>query len=287
MRRSYHAGVTGDLQAGRTPGPDPRSRKTVVSVLEQRDGQVLTLTIDRPDARNALNPEVLTGLVAGLGAATGDASVRVVVLTGAGDRAFCAGADLAGGLTADASVVEQHQQRGLLRRFFAAVEALDKPLVGRVNGHALAGGFGLALACDLLVAVDDARFGTPEVRVGLWPYVISALLVDHLGPKRALELMMTGERITAEQAMQWGVVNHVVPRADLDAAVARLVDTLLAGAPLALALGRRSYHESRSMPPHAAMAYLQGMLDLTVQTEDVVEGVGAFFEKRAPRWTGR
>lgn len=258
-----------------------------MSVRQQRDGEVLTLTIDRPDARNALNPEVLAGLIDGLRSATGDPSVRVVVLTGAGERAFCAGADLAGGLTADASVVDQHEQRGLLRRLFEAVQALDTPLVGRVNGHALAGGFGLALACDLLVATDDARFGTPEVRVGLWPYVISALLVDHLGPKRALELMMTGERITAEQARQWGVVNHVVPRAELDAAVSQLVDQLIAGAPLALALGRRSYYESRSMPPHAAMAYLHGMLDLTVQTEDVVEGIGAFFEKRPPRWAGR
>jgi enoyl-CoA hydratase len=258
-----------------------------VSVRTDREGHVLTLTIDRPEARNALNAEVLQGLVDGLTAAIGDPEVRVVVLTGAGDRAFCAGADLASGLTADASAIEQHEQRGLLRRWFAATEALDKPLIGRINGHALAGGFGVALSCDLLVAVDDAQFGTPEVRVGLWPYVISALIVEHVGPKRALELMMTGERLSAAQAREWGFVNRIVARDQLDAAVDQLAEVLVAGAPLALALGRRAFHQAREMTPHAAMAYLHGMLDLTVQTEDVTEGIGAFFQKREPVWKGR
>jgi enoyl-CoA hydratase len=256
-------------------------------VRQDRDGAVMTLTIDRPEARNALDAAVLTQLVEGLTAATGDPTIRVVVLTGAGDWAFCAGADLAAGLTADAGAVEQHEQRGLLRALFEATAALDKPLVGRINGHALAGGFGVALACDLLVAADDAAFGTPEVRVGLWPFVISALIVEHVGPKRALELMMTGQRLTAEQAREWGFVNRVVPRAELDEAVAALVSELTAGGPLALALGRRAFHESRGMPPDRAMAYLHGMLDLAVQTEDVAEGVAAFFGKREPQWRGR
>jgi enoyl-CoA hydratase len=269
-------GATGGATAGERP-----------VVRQDRDGALLTLTIDRPEARNALNAAVLTELVAGLTAATGDPSIRVVVLTGAGDRAFCAGADLASGLTADAGAVEQHEQRGLLRRLFDATAALDKPLVGRINGHALAGGFGVALACDLLVAADDAAFGTPEVRVGLWPFVISALIVEHVGPKRALELMMTGQRLTADQALAWGFVNRVVPRAELDAAVSALVDELVAGGPLALALGRRAFHESRGLPPDRAMAYLHGMLDLAVQTEDVAEGVAAFFGKREPQWRGR
>ena len=258
-----------------------------MSVIRQQQGQVLTLTINRPEARNALNPEVLEGLIDGFAAVAELDDVRAVVLTGAGDRAFCAGADLAGGLTAEASIVDQHEQRGMLRRLFEAVEALEVPLVGRINGHALAGGLGVALACDLLVAADDAAFGTPEVRVGLWPYVISALIVEHVGPKRALELMMTGERLTAAEAERWGLVNRVVPREELDTAVAALVAQLLAGAPLALALGRRSFHEARSMSPRAAMAYLHGMLDLTVQTEDVAEGIGAFFAKREPQWKGR
>jgi len=137
------------------------------------------------------------------------------------------------------------------------------------------------------VATEDAQFGTPEVRVGLWPFVISALIVEHVGPKRALELMMTGQRFSAAQARDWGFVNRVVPRDQLDEAVQDLVDELVAAAPLALSLGRRAYHEARSMTPQAAMAYLHGMLDLAVQTEDVREGVTAFFQKREPTWSGR
>jgi enoyl-CoA hydratase/carnithine racemase len=258
-----------------------------MSVAVHRHEDVLTLTIDRPDARNALNGEVLQGLIDGLREADRDPDVRVVVLTGAGDRVFCAGADLGAGMTGDSDPVEQHEGRGLLRDLLAATEALGKPLIGRLNGHALAGGLGVALACDLLVAADDVQLGTPEVRVGLWPYMISALLVEHLGPKRALELMMTGERITAQQAQAWGLVNRVCPRSALDAAVDELADTLRLAGPVAMRLGRRSFHESRQMTPHAALAYLHGMLDLTVQTEDVREGVTAFFEKRPPVWQGR
>lgn len=258
-----------------------------MTVRSELGGAVLRLTIDRPDARNALNTEVLEGLITGLQRARADEGIRAVVLTGAGDRVFCAGADLAGGLTEGASAVEQHDQRGLLRDLFAAAERVDKPLIGRINGHALAGGFGLALACDLLVAAEQAQFGTPEVRVGLWPFVISALLVEHIGPKRALDLMMTGRRLPATEAQAWGLVNRVVPADRLDAAVDELVAEVVAGAPLALTLGRRAFHEARDMAPHAAMAYLHGMLDLTLQTEDVIEGVSAFFQKRPPEWRGR
>ncbi|MDX1621821.1 MAG: enoyl-CoA hydratase/isomerase family protein, partial [Nitriliruptorales bacterium] len=191
-----------------------------MSVRRDLENTVLTLTIDRPDSRNALNAEVLDGLVSGFEEAREDDDIRVVVLTGAGDRAFCAGADLAGGFASeDAGAVAQHEARGVLRTLFEAMAALDKPLVGRINGHALAGGFGVALACDLLVASEDATFGTPEVKVGLWPFVISALVVEHLGPKRALELMMTGRRLPAEEAKAWGLVNTVVPSGDLDDAV--------------------------------------------------------------------
>lgn len=253
---------------------------------DQQDG-VLTVTIDRPDARNALDAHVLTGLVEAFRGADVDDSIRVVVLTGAGDRAFCAGADLASAFDQEASVRDQHDGRGLLRDLLASAGALGKPLVGRVNGHALAGGLGVALACDVLVAADDVTFGTPEVRVGLWPYMISALIVEHLGPKRAMELMMTGRRLSADEALAWGLVNVVVPRADLDGAVAEMADQLRAAAPLALRWGKQATTAARDMSPDAALAYLHSMLDLTAQTEDVAEGVQAFFAKREPRWRGR
>ncbi len=258
-----------------------------MSVGVAHTGAVTTVTIERPEARNALDAATLDGLISALAAADEDPQVRVIVLTGAGEKAFCAGADLRSGLTSDPSAVEGHEQRGLLRRLFATTESLSTPLVGRINGHALAGGLGVALSCDLLVAVDDATFGTPEVHVGLWPHIISALLVQHLGPKRALEWMMTGRRYPALEAERLGLVNRVVPRAQLDTAVADLAAELVRGAPLALALGRRSYLEARSMEPGAAMAYLHGMLDLQVQTEDAAEGIAAFLERRDPVWRGR
>ena len=258
-----------------------------MSVRVDREAAVSTVMIDRPEARNALDGATLEALIAALGEADADDEVRVIVLTGAGDKAFCAGADLRSDVTADGGAVDGHEQRGLLRRLFATTEQLSKPLVGRVNGHALAGGLGVALACDLLVATDDATFGTPEVHVGLWPHIISALLVEHLGPKRALEWMMTGRRYPASEAQRLGLVNEVVPRAELDAAVGSLAAELVRGAPLALALGRRSYLEARSMEPGAAMAYLHGMLDLQVQTDDAAEGIAAFFERREPTWRGR
>jgi enoyl-CoA hydratase/carnithine racemase len=258
-----------------------------MSVEVSRQGAVATVTIARPEARNALDAVTLDALAAAFEDLDRDPEVRVLVLTGAGDKAFCAGADLRSGLTSDPSAVEGHEQRGLLRRLFAATEALRTPLIGRINGHALAGGLGVALACDLLVAVEDATFGTPEVHVGLWPHVISALLVQHLGPKRALEWMMTGRRYPAAEAERLGLVNRVVPRDQLDEAVAELAAELIRGAPLALALGRRSYLDARSMDPRSAMAYLHGMLDLQVQTEDAAEGIAAFLERREPTWRGR
>ncbi|MFP4310586.1 MAG: enoyl-CoA hydratase/isomerase family protein [Nitriliruptoraceae bacterium] len=258
-----------------------------MAVEEHRQGAVATVTIARPEARNALDAATLEELIAAFTRLDADPEIRVLVLTGAGDKAFCAGADLRSGVTSDPSVLDGHEQRGLLRRLFASTEALRTPLIGRINGHALAGGLGVALACDLLVAVEDATFGTPEVRVGLWPHIISALLVQHLGPKRALEWMMTGRRYPAAEAERLGLVNRVVPRAQLDDAVAELADELIKGAPLALALGRRSYLDARSMEPGAAMAYLHGMLDLQVQTEDAAEGIAAFLERREPTWRGR
>ena len=257
------------------------------SVRVDRDGAVATVTIDREEARNALDAATLDGLISAFTAADADPEVRVLVLTGAGDRAFCAGADLRSGLTSDATVVDGHEQRGLLRRLFMTTESLGTPLIGRINGHALAGGLGVALACDLLVAVEDATFGTPEVRVGLWPHVISALLTQHLGPKRALEWMMTGRRYPAAEAERLGLVNRVVPREQLDEAVAELAAELIRGAPLALALGRRGFFQARAMDPNAAMAYLHGLLDLQVQTEDAAEGITAFLERRDPVWRGR
>ena len=252
---------------------------------EQADG-VLTVTIDRPEQRNALNADVNRGLLAALGTAADDDGVRVVVLTGAGERAFCAGADL-GGLRPDAGAVELHRGRALFADVLRGLREIGKPVIARVNGAALAGGFGLALACDLVVAADHATFGTTEVKVGMWPYMISAVIMEHLGPKRTMDLLLTGRRMPADEAQSWGLVNRVVPGAELDDAVGALAQELAALSPLVLSLGKESYATAKTMERDAAFDYLAAMLTLHMQTHDAVEGITAFLQKRPPQWRGR
>jgi enoyl-CoA hydratase/carnithine racemase len=244
-----------------------------------------TITIDREDRRNAIDPAVVAGLRAGLARAAADDAIRVVVLTGAGERAFCAGADL-GGITAD-SRVKLHFQRAEVAELFAEMRTLELPIVARVNGHALAGGFGLMLACDLAVAADDAVFATPEIDLGLWPFMITAVIQRAVPRKLALELMLTGRRITAAEAAAAGIVNRVVPRAELDAAVDELAGTLAAKSRLIVGLGKRSFYRAEGMDFDDALDYLAGMLTLCLESDDAIEGVSAFLQKRPPQWKGR
>lgn len=255
------------------------------SVRIDREDDVAILTIDRPERRNAINPEVTRALRAALAEAEADDSVRVAVLTGAGDKAFCAGGDL-GGMTAD-SKVGQHRERAEVGDLFAAMRASRLPIVARVNGHALAGGFGLMLACDLVVAADDAEMGMPEIDVGLWPFIVTAIAQRDVPRKLALELMLTGRRIPASEGARWGFVNRVVPRGDLDAAVAELTKAIVSKSPLIAALGKTSFYRAEDMSFEAQLDYLAGMLTVCLESEDTVEGVTAFMEKRAPRWKGR
>ncbi|MCI0574423.1 MAG: enoyl-CoA hydratase-related protein [Myxococcaceae bacterium] len=249
------------------------------------DGKAL-LTIDRERARNALSPRVLEELTDAIGRAEADPAVRVLVLTGTGERTFCAGADLGGMATGDGFLAGHEGRRAyaqLLRRFQEA----RKPSIARVNGHALAGGLGLVLACDLAVAASTAELGTPEVDVGLFPMMLMALLQRHVGRKRALELVMTGRRMRAEEALALGLLNRVVAPSELDAAVAELARTLAGKSQAVLALGRRAYFLAEDMPLTQALEFLAGQLSLNVLAEDAAEGVGAFLEKRPPRWNDR
>lgn len=253
-----------------------------MTVRSSLDGGVLTLTIDREERRNALSPEVLQGLLAGVR----DPGARVVVVTGAGEKAFCAGADL-GTFDADVTQLELHEGRGLLRELVLAMRACPAPVVARVNGLALAGGLGLMLACDLVVAADTAAFGTPEVDVGLWPFMIGALVARHVSAKRALDLMLTGRRIDAATALEWGLVSRVVPAASLDEAVAEVTATLAAKSPLVLRMGKAAYYGTEDVALAPALEHLQAQLSLLTQSKDAVEGITAFFQKRPPEWTGR
>jgi enoyl-CoA hydratase/carnithine racemase len=179
-----------------------------------------------------------------------------------------------------------HDGRGQIAALFQDLWSLGKPTIARIRGFALAGGFGLALACDLVVAAADALFGTPEIDVGLWPYMITVPLCRSMPPKKALELMLTGRRIDAAEAALIGFVNMVVPVAELDSAIADLAASLVAKSPAAMRLGRDSFYRVWDTAAAEALALLHADLTLTTLTEDSKEGIAAFAEKRAPRWTG-
>ncbi|HLF41359.1 MAG TPA: enoyl-CoA hydratase-related protein [Acidimicrobiia bacterium] len=250
------------------------------------EGAVARITIDRPERLNALSFQVMAELAEALDLAKADDAVRVVVLTGAGEKAFCAGADL-GGIGSNAGPAAMHEARGRVAGLFRQLWALGKPTIARVRGYCLAGGFGLALACDIVIAADDAVFGTPEVDIGLWPYQISVPLLRAMPPKKVLELMMTGRRVKADEADRIGFVNQVVPVAGLDAAVDEMAATLAAKSPVVMRWGRDSFYRVLNMAGDDALDYLHSMLTVSTLTEDAAEGLGAFAEKRKPQWTGR
>ena len=248
-------------------------------VLYRVAARVARVTINRPERRNALAPTTVAALRAAVARAAGDRTARVLVLTGAGDRAFCAGADLTG-LGSAAAAGFPAELAGL----FTDLWALGRPTIAAVRGYALAGGFGLATACDLVVAADDAVFGTPEIDVGLWPFVASVPLARSMPPKKALELMMTGRRVHAAEAERIGFVNRVLPAAELDAYVDELAAVLAAKPAGAMALGRTSFHDTWGLPAADALARLHPLLATARDSDEAREGAAAFAEKRPPRW---
>ena len=243
-----------------------------------------TFTIDEPSRRNPLSVQTMQGLLERTREAVDDVDVRVLVYTGAGDRAFSAGGDLAGSFVDDA--LGLHRARGAMAELLRLMWRGGKPTVARVNGDALAGGFGLAAACDITICVDDARLGTPEVNVGLWPMMISAVLARVMPRKAALELMLTGRVVTADEAQRLGAVSRVVPRAGLDEAVDQIVAALLARSATTSMLGKDAFNAMADADLDTALDRLQGGLTELALTEDTAEGVRSFVEKRPPRWTG-
>jgi enoyl-CoA hydratase len=253
------------------------------SILLDDAGPVARLTLNRPEKRNPIGPETCGELVDALARLRDSTTVRAVVLTGAG-TVFSAGGDLSAmqgtaspGAARPASLVE----------LFSAMHDLGKPIVAMVNGPALAGGLGLMVACDLVVAADTAVFGTTEIAVGLWPMMITAEITRNIGRKKTLEMMLTGRKLDAADALDCGLVNRVVPAADLEAEVARLAGELAARSPAAMALGLRAFYRSQDMEFEPALRYLEGQLGHVLGLDDAREGITAFLQKRPPVWKGR
>jgi enoyl-CoA hydratase len=256
------------------------------TILYERAGRAIHVTLNRPEKRNALNDTMLDELSDALRRADEDAEACVLVLRGAGDKAFCAGADLGGFASAD-SFYGNYEARGKFPKLFMQLESLSKPSLAAVNGTCVAGGFGLMMACDLAIAKAGAKMGTPEIARGLFPYMISALIGRSVPRRRVFELMMLGELYTAEQMEAWDVINRAVPAEDFDAAVSAWVDKLASYSPAVLRLGRKALVQKEGMPLEGALSYLQGLLSVNVMMDDAAEGISAFFEKRAPEWKGK
>jgi enoyl-CoA hydratase len=257
-----------------------------VTTYDVDDRGVATIALDDPATRNALSDALLDELLARLQVARDDEAVRVVVLTSTGDRVFSSGGDLKA-FASELPVIEKYAGLDRFPRLFQLLGRLGKPSVCVANGDVLAGAFGLALACDLLVAREGVRFGCPEINVGVFPFMISALIYRSVPRAVANELMMTGELITATQALDLHIVNRVVPADQLDVEVRRLTDRLASRSPLLMRLGKDALDATRDQPLDSALDHLQAQLALAFTTQDIREGVAAFREKRDPVWQRR
>jgi enoyl-CoA hydratase len=253
---------------------------------ETAEAPIAWLTLNRPDKRNPIGPQTIGELVHALAAAREDPAIHVVVLTGAG-KVFSAGGDLSLSMMAGSGDAESGVRPATLVELFTMMHALGKPIIAMVNGHALAGGMGLMVACDLVVASEAATFGTTEINVGLWPMMITAEITRNIGRKKTLELMLTGERIDAAEAQRIGLVNRVVPHDSLEAETRKLASAIAARSPAVIARGLTAFYETQDMDLGEALQRLQKRLGEVLALEDAREGLMAFLQKRKPVWTGR
>lgn len=256
------------------------------NLIVTREEAVATVIVNRPKARNALNTPTVAELQAALSSLAQDPEVRVVILRGSGDVAFCAGADL----KEVATLSDVASRRRYFSGFAALLETLHRmpqPVVARVAGYALAGGMGLAVGCDFVIAADNAQFGLPEITLGLFPMVVMAPILRLCGPRAAVELALGGERIDSRRALELGLITRLVPLSQLDSEVRRLARRLKSFSPLVMAMGKQAIYNSAAMDYLSALAYLKEMVALVAGSEDLAEGINAFLSKRSPEFKGR
>jgi len=251
-------------------------------LLYHVDEGVAYITINREPQRNAITPEALALFQEYLDQAEKDDKVRAILVTGAGDKAFCTGAQLSGAVATEGKDIFANYA-GLLNR----IVSFPKPTVARVKGFCLAGGMGFMLGCDIVIASDDSKFGTPEVNVGLWPMMIGALIFRNVLQKKAMEMILLGERLSAQDALAMGLVTRVVPAADLDAEVAKVLAILTSKSPIGMKIGKQAFYAMSNLPLKQALIFLSEKLKEIVSTEDAKEGIIAFIEKRTPNFTGK
>ena len=247
---------------------------------------VATIALDQPQTRNALSDELFADLQAAFEAARDDAAVRCVVLTSTHERVFSSGANLAGFAT-EMPLVHKHVGIERFPALFTTIGRLGKPSICAANGHVLAGALGIALACDLIVAKEGVTFGTPEINVGVFPFMIMALIYRNVGRKKTNELLLLGDRVDAREAERIGLVNTVVAAEEFDAVVADWAGRLAAKSPVLMRLGKDAIYRQQDMAFEDALDFLRAQLTIAFSTEDIQEGVKAFFERREPRWLGR
>jgi enoyl-CoA hydratase len=259
------------------------TEKVLYSVGERG---VATITLNDPDTRNALSPELLGGLIESFERARDEEAVRCIVLRSSHERTFSSGANL-GGFATEMALVHKHFGGERFVGLFKLIGELGKPTICAAGGHVLAGALGIALACDLIVAGETASFGTPEINIGAFPFMIMALIYRNVPRKKANELLLLGERWSAQQALEAGIINRVVPDSELDATVSDWAGKLAGKSPVIMRLGKEAMRRQLDMPLDDALDYLRAQLTIAQSTEDIVEGVGAFFEKRDPQWKGR
>ena len=254
-------------------------------LVDTRDG-VASVTLNRPEVRNALNAALISELEQVLVSLEADPAARVIVLAGAGDRAFCAGADLKG-VGDRGTTLQARESFGGLARILEGMARMKTPVIAKVHGFALAGGCGLAVGCDIVVAADDAVFGLPEIKIGLLPFIVMAPILRSAGRKRAMLMILSGEQVSARDAYEMGLVSRLVPRAELSPTVEALARTLAGYSPTALGLAKEAAGTVTGMEYGASLRYLREMITLVALSDDAREGIKAFFEKRTPNWTGR